>query len=120
MLQFIALFCPGFLSLEVYDLLTPSPSHETTSLYQFLQRYGMFTLLDLFVPIIVVKLLHPQIDLTDGMNLSMGVLQGLYFIISFVAAIFWGYLYRVFRTHCKFTIETDPALDQDDTSELKG
>lgn len=115
MLQFIALFCPGLLSLEIFDLLTPSS--EPSTVHQFFQRYGMFTLLDALVPIILVKLRYPQIEITDGLNLSARMLQRLYFVIAFAAAIFWGYLYRVFRTHFRLTIETDPALDQDDASE---
>ena len=104
MLQIIALFCPGLLSMEVFEGL--GATSDAISKRKLIQRYASFTLLDVTTAIVVVKLFHRGMALSVNANFTDGFLNGLYFIAVVVAAIFWGYAVKVLSTLIQIKVES--------------
>lgn len=114
MLQIIALFCPGFLSMEVFDSL--GEENDSFSKRKLLQRYAAFTLLDVATAIFIVKALHPGISLSVGLNFSDTFLNGLYFISVMFCSVFWGYAAKVLTSLFHVRIEAQTISEDSENS----
>lgn len=103
MLQFAAIFLPGLFSMEVEDAL--GKHHAVRNNWRMLQRYALYTLLNLVTGILVMKAAKPGIELSISGNFTDPFLCGIYFIAVTVSAAFWGYAVKIIFSLLNFTVE---------------
>ncbi|MBQ8639256.1 MAG: hypothetical protein IJ468_08810 [Lachnospiraceae bacterium] len=108
MLQFIGLFFPAFLSILVYDSIT-GKEEPSFHVWRYVKLYGAFTILDMTIAMLIIKLMKSDIPFASGIHVSDQFMSVSYLVTVCIVSIFMGYALKVVSSFLKISIKEDDA-----------
>lgn len=111
MLQFICLFFPALISMQIFHRLRTHEKEYT--ILEWISQYGIFTLLDTTAVLAVMRLFRPDVPTVIDGRLNDSFISVLYLAAAIVISVVIGYGASIAREYIHLSLKLDDGNQEE-------